>query len=98
MSALLRHEVEDRLGSGPTGKQDMKSHAFMAGMVGYDRPTTKERVHETCKRAGFAEFRLYLYVVWDGEREGLQQCVGNNSSPITMFAPVRRIAVYRSTL
>lgn len=33
VSALLRHEVENRLGSGPTGKEDIKSHAFMAGTV-----------------------------------------------------------------
>ncbi len=32
VSALLRHEVADRLGSGPTGKEDIKSHTFMAGM------------------------------------------------------------------
>lgn len=35
VSALLRHEVDDRLGSGATGKQDIKSHAFMAGIPTY---------------------------------------------------------------
>eukprot|EP00903_Cladosiphon_okamuranus_P021659 g19913.t1 len=40
VSALLRHEVEDRLGSGPTGKEDIKSHAFMAGIL-WDRLAAK---------------------------------------------------------
>ncbi|CAM9360489.1 unnamed protein product, partial [Hapterophycus canaliculatus] len=33
VSALLRHDVKERLGSGPEGKEGIKSHAFMAGDV-----------------------------------------------------------------
>lgn len=31
VSSLLCHEVADRLGSGPMGKENIKSHAFMGG-------------------------------------------------------------------
>ncbi|CAN0307215.1 unnamed protein product [Ectocarpus sp. 6 AP-2014] len=31
--ALLRHDVHERLGSGPNGKEGIKSHAFMADIV-----------------------------------------------------------------
>lgn len=33
VASLLRHEVSERLGTGPTGKEDIKSHSFMAGLV-----------------------------------------------------------------
>ncbi|CAN0270350.1 unnamed protein product, partial [Pylaiella littoralis] len=32
VASLLRHEVSERLGTGPTGKEDIKSHSFMAGI------------------------------------------------------------------
>eukprot|EP00904_Undaria_pinnatifida_P008076 jgi/Undpi1/4399/HiC_scaffold_17.g07756.m1 len=32
VSVLLRHDIDRRLGSGPTGKEDIKSHQFMEGI------------------------------------------------------------------
>lgn len=46
VSALLRHEVEDRLGSGATGKQDIKSHAFMAGTIDIDHGWKDKTRHD----------------------------------------------------
>ena len=38
-SALLRHNVIDRLGFGPMGKDNIKSHRFMAGeLVSFSSP------------------------------------------------------------
>eukprot|EP00752_Nemacystus_decipiens_P006545 g5895.t1 len=71
VSALLRHEVENRLGSGPTGKQDIKSHAFMAGIL-WDRLAAKNVEPPFVPTRG-PLCEEPLYDTFDEMMEGLQE-------------------------
>lgn len=66
VSSLLQHEVKERLGTGPEGKEGIKSHAFMAG----DAPRTgwpRRRREIAVRCIGRKESRVYKD---DGNQRG----------------------------
>lgn len=71
VSALLRHDVHQRLGSGPNGKEGIKSHAFMAGkpmeipryfarrIITLEQPSPDDFDVVVCARGSLLAFRRW---------------------------------------